>query len=136
MSKRARTRARKLSRYDHHSQESVTTMATPTAPSNLRRRGQAPPSDSSQARMFLALAIFWPIVVLVFYLLGSEPVASVSNDGITNNTSRVTKAGLNFRKYMDRVDIMGYGPTHPRVAVVVVGDDRAKIISSVESVFR
>lgn len=30
----------------------------------------------------------------------------------------------------------GYGPTHPRLAVVVVGDDNQKIISSVESLFR
>lgn len=41
-----------------------------------------------------------------------------------------------IRNLLDRVDILGYGPTHPRVAVVVVGDDRSKILSSVESVFR
>jgi nitrate reductase NapAB chaperone NapD len=42
---------------------------------------------------------------------------------------------FNLRSVLDRVDVMGYGPTHPRVAVVVVGEDSDQVISSVESVF-
>lgn len=110
----------------------------------LRRRGQSAQDDdaSSKARLFLALACFWPILVMVLFVLGSDSSSSsVDNNAVagTNSNSsmaRVVNPGLSFRKYMDRVDIMGYGPTHPRVAIVVVGDDRAKIISSVESVLR
>jgi hypothetical protein len=36
---------------------------------------------------------------------------------------------------LDRVDIMGYGPTHPRLAVVIYGEDKTSLVSTVESVF-
>jgi hypothetical protein len=76
--------------------------------------------------------------MMVFFMGNGDPApSSASNDGSTAAaTHKVINPGLSFRKYMDRVDVMGYGPTHPRVAVVVVGDDRAKILASVESVFR
>ena len=48
---------------------------------------------------------------------------------------------LSLRNALDRVDIMGYGPTHPRVAVVIVADSssgndlyRASVLTSVKSV--
>lgn len=112
-------------------------MTTPAAPSHLRRRGQSPAGDGSKARLFLALACFWPLLLMVLFI-GNEPTATESNDGSSPSAAirKVINPGLSFRKYMDRVDVMGYGPTHPRVAVVIVGDDRAKILSSVESVFR
>lgn len=43
---------------------------------------------------------------------------------------------LSVKNILDRVDILGYGPTHPRVAVVVVGDNRDNLISTLESVFQ
>jgi glycoprotein-N-acetylgalactosamine 3-beta-galactosyltransferase len=46
-----------------------------------------------------------------------------------------TNLRLSFRNALDRVDIMGYGPTHPRVAVVVTGDVPEDLVSTVESVF-
>ena len=110
-------------------------MAVPAAPSHLRRRDQMPPppSDGAKARLFLALACLWPLLFVVMSL-GNEP----NNDaaGPATTPAKVVNPGLSVRKYLDRVDVMGYGPTHPRVAVVVVGDDRAKIASSIESVFR
>jgi len=36
---------------------------------------------------------------------------------------------------LDRVDVMGYGPTHPRVAFVVVGETKEQLIKSVKSIF-
>ena len=87
-----------------------------------------PTSDGTKARLFLALACLWPLFSMMMFFAG-EP----SND---EGPQKVVNPGLSFRKYLDRVDVMGYGPTHPRVAIVVVGDDRAKIVSSVESVFR
>jgi len=72
--------------------------------------------------------------------------SSNSSSFLSSNNSNNTNAlrpslllkhpGLQFRKYLDRVDILGYGPTHPRVAVVVVGEDRDDILASIESVFR
>jgi hypothetical protein len=90
-----------------------------------------PPSDGAKARLFLALACLWPLLFVVMSL-GSES----NNDATGPVIPKVVNPGLSVRKYLDRVDVMGYGPTHPRVAVVVVGDDRAKIVSSIESVFR
>jgi hypothetical protein len=49
---------------------------------------------------------------------------------------------LNVKNILDRVDVMGYSPTHPRIAVVIVGDgeqpdhDRDRLKATVESVFR
>ena len=55
-----------------------------------------------------------------------------------NNTETAEKPALRLRKLLDRVDVVGYGPTHPRVAAVVVGDssDSEKVITTVESIFR
>ena len=106
-------------------------MTNPAAPPRLRRRHvyDANQAGSPKARLLLALACIWPLIVL-FFFSSSTPS---SNDG----AAPPQQAGLeSIRNLLDRVDILGYGPTHPRVAVVVVGDDRAKILSSVESVFR
>ena len=88
-------------------------------------------SDSLKARIFLAVACIWPLIVLVVFT-GS------SSSSIGTNTTVAAEASpaLQLRKYLDRVDVMGYGPTHPRVAVVVVGDDRDEVLTTVESVFR
>jgi hypothetical protein len=69
----------------------------------------------------------------MMFFIANEQVPAGGND---NEQRRIVNPGFQFRKFLDRVDVMGYGPTHPRVAVVVVGDDRAKILASVESIFR
>jgi hypothetical protein len=80
-----------------------------------------------KARVFLFVACLWPLWVLALYGASAPPI---NPDG--PNTSRMMK----LRSVLDRVDIMGYGPTHPRVAVVLVGDTRESILTSVESVYR
>ena len=111
-------------------------MTTPAAP-HLRRRGAVDPPtyESQKARILLVLACAWPFVLAVFYVFGYHSTVAVeTEDGSSFVVNRT--AGVKLRALMDRVDVMGYGPTHPRVAVVVVGDDRQQILTSVESVFR
>jgi len=93
-------------------------------------------------RLFLLVACLWPLVVLALFTASapgqkdsravvSDPSAlSQQESSIANN-----KNGFNLRNVLDRVDIMGYGPTHPRVAFVVVGEDRNALIQSIESIF-
>jgi hypothetical protein len=81
----------------------------------------------TKARLFLFVACLWPLWVMALYGASAPPV---NPDG--PNTTRMMK----LRSVLDRVDIMGYGPTHPRVAVVLVGDTRESILTSVESVYR
>ena len=87
-----------------------------------------PPSDGAKARLFLALACLWPLLFVVMSL-GSE----LNKYATGSVMPKVVNPGLSVDNL---VDVMGYGPTHPSVAVVVIGDDRAKIVSSIESVFR
>lgn len=106
-------------------------MTIPVAPPHLRRRHMhdVNQSNSAKARLLLALACVWPLLVFFF--------ASSGNIQSPNDHDVAYREGLeSIRNLLDRVDILGYGPTHPRVAVVVVGDDTSKILSSVESVFR
>jgi hypothetical protein len=110
-------------------------MTIPVAPSNLRRRQSqmhnVNQSNSAKARLFLAVACVWPLLVFFFASSGKNTLKS-PND----HKDVVAEELESIRNLLDRVDILGYGPTHPRVAVVVVGDDAPKILSSVESVFR
>ena len=112
------------------------TMTVPVTPPRLRRRHHdVQQSDSTKARLLLALACLWPLVVFFFAASNSStPNSEAGNDSAVVGPHQ---PGLeSIRNLLDRVDILGYGPTHPRVAVVVVGDDRSKMLSSVESVFR
>jgi hypothetical protein len=108
-------------------------MTIPAAPPNLRRRQihNANQSDSAKARLLLAVACLWPLLVFFFASLGKN--TQKSPDLVSASVSAELES---IRNLLDRVDILGYGPTHPRVAVVVVGDDASKILPSVESVFR
>lgn len=85
--------------------------------------------DSAKARLLLAVACLWPLLVFFF-------ASSGKNTQQSPDVNVVSAELESIRNLLDRVDILGYGPTHPRVAVVVVGDDTSKILSSVESVFR
>jgi len=95
-------------------------------------------SDASKARLFLALACFWPLVIMVLFAASSPQLKDVrSHPRELLDTSNTINQDVRytFRSIMDRVDIMGYGPTHPRIAVVVVGEDNRSILTSVGSLF-
>lgn len=83
-----------------------------------------------KARLFLFVACLWPLWVMALY--GASAPANNVDGPNEVQTTRMMK----LRNVLDRVDIMGYGPTHPRVAVVVVGDNRESLLQSVESVYR
>jgi hypothetical protein len=86
-----------------------------------------------KARLFLCVACLWPLWILALYGASAPPVDHSHNlPAVVKEQSKLT----NLRNVLDRVDIMGYGPTHPRVAVVLVGDDREAIVRSVESVIK
>ena len=102
-------------------------------------------------RFFLAVACFWPLAVLALFACsapgnqGAAPSSSLLPDAKTIVVSpraalEAGEQGLHMtkfemRKILDRVDVMGYGPTHPRVAFVVVARTREALVRSVKSVF-
>ena len=100
-------------------------------------------SDAFKARLFLAVACFWPIIVLAMYAASAPQLVKDdirmkmqhSRELLDKKNEFNKDLRFNFRKILDRVDVMGYGPTHPRLAVVVVGDDNHDILSSVKSLF-
>ena len=117
-------------------------------------------NDSVKARLFLLVACCWPFWMLALFAAsapGLRPdhrigMASRSRkdgqpNGLQDASSLASSSSLSsqqqqqqhhrfqLRTLLDRVDIMGYGPTHPRVAVVVVGEEKESIVSTVESVF-
>lgn len=115
---------------DHHS----ATMVSLSSAKRQPMTGRSGAMDASgfgpemKARLFLFVACLWPLWVMALY---GASAPQVNPDG-PNDTSRMMK----LRSVLDRVDIMGYGPTHPRVAVVLVGDSRESILTSVESVYK
>ncbi|CAB9500618.1 acetylgalactosamine 3-beta-galactosyltransferase 1 [Seminavis robusta] len=110
----------------------MTTPKRPGAPS-------ATASDESKARIFLAVACLWPLFVLALFAASAPQLKEARQhprELLDKNNKINQDVRFKFRKVLDRVDVMGYGPTHPRVAVVIVGENNEKIISSVESLFR
>ena len=111
---------------------------------NLRRRNEqqthhrhpASDADSLRAQTFLAAACLWPLLVLLFFIYSSPQLEQSSNELVPSAASVGKNLRFNFRNVVDRVDIMGYGPTHPRVSAVIVGDHKENLVSSVESLFR
>ena len=117
------------------------TMTVISSSSVRRSNGQHDPSSLSfTARLLLIVACIWPLFVILF-----SATTTTTNDATsTADTIRsggsvahraANTAALKFRDILDRADIMGYGPTHPRVAVVIVGNNKDNIRLSVESVF-
>lgn len=107
-------------------------------PTQNRHPGPAPMSDATKARLFLALACFWPIFILAMFAASAPQLKDVRMRPreLLDKKNEINKdVRFNFRKILDRVDVMGYGPTHPRIAVVIVGDDNHEILSSVGSLF-
>jgi hypothetical protein len=103
-----------------------------------------PQSDSSKARLFLFVACLWPLFILALFAASAPHVPVGEGDHHMLRpplpSGPVLAVGdnkfLNVKSLLDRVDVMGYGPTHPRIAVVVVGNDRDHLVSTVESVFQ
>jgi hypothetical protein len=95
------------------------------------------------ARMMLFVACLWPLWVLALFGASAPRHDLIPKDGTTTTTDLVhnspatviSNTRFNLRSVLDRVDVMGYGPTHPRLAIVIVGDDKDQLISSVESLF-
>jgi hypothetical protein len=97
-------------------------------------------NSSIVSKFLLLLACIWPILLLLFYYTTSTGPSNNNNDtsDLSPTKSRrvaTTDIAWKFRDILDRVDILGYGPTHPRVAVVIVGDNKDNLKLSVESVF-
>lgn len=117
------------------------TVVTSAAGKSGKRGGNNSPlmGEAAKARMFLAIACFWPIFILALFAASAPELKEAREHPsqlLDKNNEFNKDFRFNVRKMLDRVDVMGYGPTHPRVAVVVVGDENQKILSTVESVFR
>lgn len=86
-------------------------------------------------RTLLLLACLWPLAIMALFAASTpgQQTSSgvVSPESVANNKF----SHFNWRNVLDRVDVMGYGPTHPRVAFVVVGETKEGIIESVKSIF-
>jgi len=99
-------------------------------------------------RLFLFVACLWPLAILALFASSAPTIDTTSavvspssgNDGSSNSrlvdgSSKHLLDKFEVRKLLDRVDVMGYGPTHPRVAFVVVGNTDEEILESVKSIF-
>jgi hypothetical protein len=107
------------------------------------------------ARFFLLIACIWPVLLVLWFSM-TTTTSTINGDSTNNNNNNnnplsssntngstrlhaggnaAATAALKFRDLFDRVDIMGYGPTHPRIAVVIVGDNKDNLLLTVESVF-
>lgn len=92
-----------------------------------------PQRDPTTARLFLAAAVLWP---LCLWALFTASAPTPVDRRLSTNTTAAASLQLSFRSVLDRVDVVGYGPTHPRVAAVVVGDDITSVQRSVDSVLQ
>jgi hypothetical protein len=115
-------------------------MATPVL-RNSRSAGK-PKADYTRANILLAIACFWPLALMALLSASAphvEEVPSTTNSielsQQHSGLSLTSKLRSNLRNVLDRVDVMGYGPTHPRVAFAVVGDDPDQLVATVESIF-
>ena len=110
------------------------------AAQNARRKGM--PDQGKMVfnpRILLLAACLWPLALLALFAssapgkVASPSGAEVSPEATQNKHFELDR--FEMRKILDRVDVMGYGPTHPRVAFVVVGETKEELIKSVESIF-
>ena len=83
--------------------------------------------DPSKEYLIWGVACLWPLVLLAMYGASAPRVGQPEQPGHMR---------FKMRELLDRVDVLGYGPTHPRVAVVISGDNKEDLVSSLESVFR
>ncbi|KAL3917680.1 MAG: hypothetical protein SGILL_004598, partial [Bacillariaceae sp.] len=101
---------------------------------------------ASKLKLALFLACFWPFVLLSLFHASSPGQASpvsvldradamTEQKGLSSEQNAVANSRLNLRSVLDRVDVVGYGPTHPRVAVLIIGEEKDDIVASVESLY-
>ncbi|GKZ01090.1 hypothetical protein MPSEU_001060600 [Mayamaea pseudoterrestris] len=107
-------------------------MVVPMAPKRKQASHDAAASDL-KARIFLGVACFWPFLILALFAASAPRVETEQSLAALSSDAKQLKSSL--RNVLDRVDVLGYGPTHPRVAVVVVGDDTNQLLKTVENVF-
>jgi len=99
-------------------------------------------------RVLLLAACLWPFALMALMACSSprQQQQSLSSRAIVApemagagamdaDADAGGKKEFHWRSVLDRVDVMGYGPTHPRVAFVVVGETTEELIESVKSVF-
>ena len=101
--------------------------------------------EKDKARIFLCIACLWPLLLLALIASSSPHVSRLSGEGGSSSAGQGLEQQddhnsirLNLRNVLDRVDIMGYGPTHPRIGVVVTGDknsQKSHWVATVESIF-
>jgi hypothetical protein len=113
-------------------------MTVISASSRRRKSDFGPSGSGNSARLlFLAVACVWPLAVFLLFGWSSPHLDAETSKSLVSSAASVGKnLRFNFRNVVDRVDIMGYGPTHPRVAAVIVGTDAENIVTSVDSLFR
>jgi hypothetical protein len=134
-------------------QDSTMTTSVTMGNNSKRRDGAVFPGNGINAqlmspefkvRMFLFVACLWPLWVLALFHASApghnqQTVKTMADAAdrrdMSSPASAVSNARLNLRNVLDRVDVMGYGPTHPRVAVVIVGEEKEDIIATTESVY-
>ena len=108
------------------------------------RNSQQPPQVgggivATFRRLLFLLTFSWPLFALAYFAFVSQPVEQqdLSSVLLDSNNELNQELRFNVRSLLDRVDVMGYGPTHPRIGVVVVGDEsNSKLLGTVESLFR
>ena len=107
---------------------------------DMTRPRQPLSSESLKARLLLTVACIWPLMLLALLASSSsaphpvQPQTKMASSSAAAASQSHNNLRLSIRNALDRVDIMGYGPTHPRVAVVVVGSDEVGLVASVKSV--
>jgi hypothetical protein len=119
-----------------HSRSSRNGSSAPMSGGLMSSSGSNGLTQEFKARLFLFLACLWPLWVLALFGASSNPNIDDNTGAVVGPSKTVVHRTMNLRSALDRVDIMGYGPTHPRIAFVVVGDEAEPIKSTVESVFR
>ena len=121
----------------------------PTNPFASGGHGSNDGSESLKARIFLFVACFWPFWVLALFA-ASAPNQERSTKQVVMDAAKEMVNPVNYRNLLDRVDVMGYGPTHPRLGIVIVADtneannnggaigvdETETLVSTVESVYR
>ncbi len=105
---------------------------------NPRNKGPAKPILNP--RIFLLVACLWPLAILALFASSAPGADRQSPPGVSSEVEAAADKKNHFdrfemRKLLDRVDVMGYGPTHPRVAFVVVGETQEQLTKSVKSIF-
>ena len=79
------------------------------------------------ARLFLGLACCWPLVLMALFAASAPHIVGPNTDHHGTSSSSLLRNEL--RNVLDRVDIMGYGPTHPRTCIVLTAEAYRNAVS-------